>query len=148
MSVLFLRVLERIHGHLGWLAVAALLHPAIILRNVQRRARLSVSLATLVVLATATLGANIYPEYRQRIKQRIFIEAPSLGWMFERKEHLAVAAVCFTIVGCILHLFSGSFPEGIRPHAARTAHIAFAFAFVFALVVACIGVAVASFKSF
>jgi hypothetical protein len=145
---MLLRLLERIHGHLGWLAVAALLHPAIMLRNPKRRARLSVILSTLVVLLAASLGAGIYPDYRMRIKQRIFIEAPTFGWMFERKEHLAVAAVSFTLIGCILHIFSPVFPEGSRVHAARTAHVAFVFAFAFALVVACIGVAVASFKSF
>jgi len=148
VSVLLLRVLERVHGHLGWLAVVALLHPAIVLRNPKRSARLSVALTTLVVVGAATLGANIYPEYRQRLKQRIFIEAPSYGWMFERKEHLAVAAVCFTLIGCILHLFSPVFPAEIRERTARVAHVAFVIAFASALFVACVGVAVASYKSF
>lgn len=145
---MFLRVLERIHGHVGWLTVVALLHPAILLRNRQRRARLSVALTTSLVVVTALLGGFIYPEYRMRLKQRIFIESPSWGWMFERKEHLAVAAVTFACVGCVAHFITPSMPEDARAHVARTAHVAFVLAFVFALVVACIGVGVAAFKSF
>ncbi len=143
-----LRLLERIHGHLGWLAVVALLHPVVVLRNPKRRARLSVGLTTVLLVVTASLGAWMYPDYRTRLKQRIFIEAPSWGWAFERKEHLAVAAVAFALVGCIAHFVAPMTPEPARERIARTAHLAYVVAFSFALVVASIGVAVASFKSF
>jgi hypothetical protein len=149
MTAFLLRVLERIHGHLGWLSVAALLHPAILLRNPRRRARLAVSLTTLVVVATALLGANIYPEYRARIKQHIFIEAPRIGWLFERKEHLAVGAVAMALVGCVAHLSLPVFAdEGMKRTVARLSHRAFVASFVLALLVAVLGVAVASYKSF
>jgi hypothetical protein len=148
-TVLLLRVLERIHGHLGWLSVASLLHPAILLRNPKRRARLAVSLTTAFVVATALLGANIYPEYRSRIKQHIFIEAPTIGWMFERKEHLAVGAVAMALVGCVAHLSLPVFAEdGTKRTVARLAHRAFVASFVLALLVAVLGVVVASYKSF
>jgi energy-converting hydrogenase Eha subunit E len=149
MTTLLLRVLERIHGHLGWLSVAALLHPAILLRNTKRRARLSVSLATGFVVVTALLGAYIYPMYRDRIKQHLFIEVPKIGWMFERKEHLAVGAVAFALVGCVSHL---TLPlvgdEQLERTMARLAHRAFVVAFTLALIVAVLGVTVASYKSF
>jgi hypothetical protein len=148
MTTLLLRILERIHGHLGWLAVAALLHPAILLRNPKRRARLAVGLTTSLVVVTALLGGFIYPEYRARVKQHIFIEAPRVGWLFERKEHLAVGAVAFALAGCIAHLSLPLLPEDTRDVAARLAHRAFVAAFVLALFVAVLGVAVASFKSF
>jgi hypothetical protein len=149
MTTLLLRVLERIHGHLGWLTVAALLHPAIILRNPLRRARLSVALATLFAVATALLGGYIYPLYRERLKQHIFIEAPRVGWLFERKEHLAVGAVGLALVGCVAHLSAPIFEDqAIRKSVARLAHRAFVGAFVIGLLVAAFGVAVASFKSF
>jgi hypothetical protein len=148
-ATLLLRLLERVHGHLGWLSVGALLHPAILLRQRRRRARLSVSLATGFVVVTALLGAYIYPSYRDRIKQHLFIEAPKLGWMFERKEHLAVGAVAFALVGCVSHLalpfVAGGGPE---QSLARLAHRAFVLAFVFALVAAVLGVSVASYRSF
>ncbi len=147
--ILLLRVLERIHGHLGWLSVAALLHPAIILRNPKRRARLAVALSTSFVVATALLGVYIYPEYRLRLKQRLFIEAPKVGWMFERKEHLAVGAVAFALIGCVAHLSLGAFAEeDTQRTLARLAHRAFVVAFALAAIVAGIGVAVASYKSF
>jgi hypothetical protein len=149
MSTLLLRVLERIHGHLGWLSVAALLHPAIFLRKPKRRARLSASLATAFILATALLGGYFYPEYRSRIKQHIFIEAPRLGWMFERKEHLAVGAVGFALAGCLAHLSLPVFSEdATKTTVARLAHRSFVAAFVLALIVASLGVTVASYKSF
>ena len=147
--MLVLRALERVHGHLAWLAVAALLHPALLLRDPRRRARVSVSLATGLVVVAAALGAGIYGEYRARLKQRIFIESPTLGWMFERKEHLAVGVVAFALAGCAAHLGVGL--VRVEAHGlalARLAHRAFVLAFVMALVVATIGVAVASFKSF
>ncbi|MGO8993043.1 MAG: hypothetical protein ACLQVI_06930 [Polyangiaceae bacterium] len=149
MTTLLLRVLEHIHGHLGWLSAAALLHPAIILRNPKRRARLSVSLATGLVVATALFGGYIYPLYRERIKQHIFIEGPKVGWMFERKEHLAVGAVVFALVGCVSHLTLGLVAdEEVKRTMARLAHRAFLVAFALALIVATLGVWVASYKSF
>ena len=39
------------------------------------------------------LGLWLYPAYRARLKQEIFIHAPAIGWTFERKEHLAYAAI-------------------------------------------------------
>ena len=148
-EVWLLRILERIHGHLGWLAVAALMHPAIVLRNPKRRARLSVGLTTTMVALTWGLGVWIYPEYRARIKQHIFIELPKLGWMFERKEHLAVGAGVFTLIGCISHLAAPSFEsESNRLIVAKLAHRAFVVACALAIIVAVLGVAVASYKSF
>ncbi|MGH7294493.1 MAG: hypothetical protein ACRELB_06160 [Polyangiaceae bacterium] len=149
MSVLLLRVVERIHGHLGWLTVVALLHPAILLRNPRRRARLSVVLATSLAVATALLGATVYPEYRARLKQHIFIEAPRIGWLFERKEHLAVGAVSLAVAGCLAHLSAPLFDdEGTRATVARLAHRAFVAAFVLGVLVGLLGMAVASYKSF
>ena len=149
MMTQVLRVLERVHGLLGWLSVAALLHPAIVLRDATRRARLSVSLATGFVVVAALYGGAIYPMYRDRVKQHIFIEARRVGWMFERKEHLAVGAVAFALVGCVSHL---SLPliadDDVRRSMARLAHRAFVVAFALTLIVATLGVAVASFRSF
>lgn len=150
MSVALLRILEHVHGHLGWLTVAALLHPAILLRNPKRRARLSVVLATAMAVSAGLLGANIYPSYRARLKQAIFIHAPTLGWCFERKEHLAVGAIGFALVGCLAHLAAWRFDEGdaMRALLAKTAHRAYVASFVMALVVATLGVVVASYSTF
>jgi len=149
MTTLWLRALERIHGHMGWLSVAALLHPALLLRNPNRRARLAVSLTTAGVVATSLLGGYIYPPYRERLKQPIFIEAPRIGWLFERKEHLAVGAVALALAGCLAHLSMPLFAEDeTKAAVARLAHRAFAASFAIALLVAVLGVAVASYRSF
>jgi hypothetical protein len=150
MTTLVLRLLEHLHGHLGWLSVAALLHPAIILRNERRRARLSVALATGFVVVTALLGVIVYPSYRDLIKQHVFLEAPRLGWMFERKEHLAVGAVSFALAGCVAHLALPAVADddAAKQAFARLAHRAFIVSFALALIVAILGVTVASYESF
>jgi hypothetical protein len=148
MTLAVLRILEHVHGHLGWLAVAALLHPAILLRNPKRRARLAVVLATSLAVIAGGMGAWIYPEYRSRLKQAIFIHAPTLGWCFERKEHLAVGALGFALIGCVAHLSAPAFDASLRPVVAKMAHRAYVAAFAFALLVAILGVTVASFSTF
>jgi len=144
-----LRLLEHVHGHLGWLAVAALLHPAIVLRNPKRRALLSVALSTSFVVAAGLLGAEIYPSYRQKLKQGIFIHAPTLGWCFERKEHLAVGAIALALVGCAAHLAAFRVSDAeVGAMLAKGAHRAYVAAFALALGVACLGVVVASYRTF
>ncbi len=152
MSTLLLRALEHVHGHLGWLSVVALLHPAIFLRNPKRRAPLSALLSTGLVVVTALLGATIYPAYRDQLKQHIFRDAPKIGWLFERKEHLAVGAVAFALVGCVAHVtlpwVTGDAHAETAQTMARLAHRAFVVAFAFALLVAGLGVAIASYRTF
>ena len=149
MSVLLLRFLERAHGHLAWLAVLSLLHPAVVLREPRRRARLAASLSTAIVVLTAAFGAGIYAPYRDRIKQHIFVDAPRFGWMFERKEHLAVGAVSFALLGCVSHLSLPLVDDPLaRGTLARMAHRSYALAFGLALVAAVLGVTVASFRTF
>ncbi len=70
---------EHVHGHLGWLAAVALIHPAISLRQRERRAHLSVALAAGLATPAGALGAALYPAYRERVKPPIFIHAPGVG---------------------------------------------------------------------
>ena len=149
ISQLALRVAEHIHGHMGWLSAAALMHPAILLRDPTRRSRLAVLLTTGFVTATGLLGAWIYPEYRARLKQAIFIHAPKIGWLFERKEHLAVGALAFAWIGCIAHLAAPTFADAaLKRTVALMAHRAFVIAFVLCVAVACLGVTVATYSTF
>lgn len=148
MTPLSLRMLEHIHGHLGWLTVVALLHPVIVLRRPGRRAPLAVSLATALPMVTGILGGFIYPEYRVRLKQEIFLSSPTLGWCFERKEHLAVFAISLACAGCVAHLTAPRFPAGSRELLSRAAHRAYVGAFSLALLAAALGVAVAVHRTF
>ena len=143
-----LRLLERIHGHLGWLAVGALIHPAILLRNPKRRAPLAILLTALAVTAAGALGAWIYPDYRVLVKPLLFQDAPAVGWWFERKEHLAVGAISLTWIGALAHLGQPRCPPEQRPALARIAHRASLIALLLAAAVAAIGTAVASYRSF
>ena len=67
------------------------------------------NVTTCFVTAGGSLGAWIYPEYRSRLKHAIFVHAPTIGWLFERNEHLAVGAIGFAWIGCIAHLAARSF---------------------------------------
>jgi hypothetical protein len=105
---------------------------------------LATGLATLV----GALGAVLYPPYRNNLKQRLFVHAPTIGWMFERKEHLAVGAIALAWVGCAAHLSLPRFPEETRVHVARAAHLSFVAAAILASVTAALGVVVSLYTTF
>jgi hypothetical protein len=143
-SVELLRFVEHVHGHFGWLTAAALVHPAIVLRRPERRARLATTLATLFATATGMVGAWLYPSYRQIVKRALFVQSPRVGWLFERKEHLAVAAIAFAWLGLLLHLRGDPSDRATT----RAAHLAYVFAAIFAVVVASFGTVVAATRTF
>jgi len=143
-----LRIAERVHGHLGWLAAIALVHPAILLRHPKRKAHLSVALAVGMVTAVFTGGCLIYPAYREKLRQHIFIEGRSIGFLFERKEHLAFGALLLAWAGALAY-FAAARTEGpTRDSLRKAAHWGFVAASVLALVTASLGIIVAAFKSF
>jgi len=144
-----LRLLAQLHGHLGWLAAAALVHPAILLRNPNRKSGLAVALASGLVSAGALSGALLYGSYRERIKPALFAVSPTVGWMFERKEHLAFGAATLAWVG-VLGAVAGrrSGDESLRPRFTRAAHLAFIAASALATASAILGTWVASVKGF
>ncbi|MDP9148378.1 MAG: hypothetical protein M3O36_00335, partial [Myxococcota bacterium] len=98
-----LRLEEHVHGHLGWLAVAALVHPAILLRGPRRRAHFAVGLAVALVSVTGALGVLLYGPYRDRLRQPLFARSAAIGYLFERKEHLAFGAFVFAWAGAIAY---------------------------------------------
>ena len=59
MNLVSMRVLEHVHGHIGWLAALALVHPAILLRRPRCRAMLAAGAATLLATLAALLGATM-----------------------------------------------------------------------------------------
>jgi hypothetical protein len=148
MSLDKLRLFEHVHGHLGWLAAALLVHPAIVLRNRKRRAHLAVGLATAMVTVGSVLGAWLYVGYRDQLKQRIFIEAAPIGLLFERKEHLAFGAVLLAWVGCVAYLAAPRAGVTTREMLRTIAFRAYVVAAALALVVAVLGTIVAVYKSF
>jgi hypothetical protein len=144
-----LRVLEHVHGHLGWLAAAALLHPAILLRSPRRRAHLSVALATGFVTLVGALGAYLYGPYRDLVKQKLFIEAPQVGLLFERKEHLAFGAIMLAWAGAAAYFAAArTNDESLRLPLRRFAFRAFVFSCALTAIVAGLGIAVAVVRTF
>jgi len=148
MALEVVRVAEHVHGHLGWLAAAALLHPAILLRNRKRKADLSVGLSTGFVTCVAALGACLYDPYRDRLKQHIFIEARWVGLLFERKEHLAFGAVLLAWAGAAAYTSARGARAEIQTPLRTFAFRAFALSAALALVTACLGTVIASYKTF
>jgi hypothetical protein len=143
-----LRVIERVHGHAGWLAAALLAHPAILLRNRARRAPLAVGVATALVTTVAAAGLFLYVDYRERLKRQIFIDSPTTGWLFERKEHLAFGAVMLAWAGCAAYFGAERAQTETRATLRTVAFRAFIAAAVLAFSVAALGTYVAIVRSF
>jgi hypothetical protein len=146
MSAGVLRALEHVHGHLAWLSTLALYHPAILLRRPRRRALGAALSATVLVTATAALGALVYPAYRALVKPALFAASPAIGNLFERKENLGVGAVALAWAGLVHHLFADR--RGADARAGNVAFVAFAGAAAFATLAAVMGVIVSVERSF
>jgi len=143
------RVGEHLHGHLGWLAAIALVHPAILLRHHQRRAHLSVALAVTLATLAGAIGASLYPSYRERLRQPIFAHAAVVGYLFERKEHLAFGAILLAWVGAVAYASAFRYADvGDRDALRKAAHWAFVGSAVLSLVTAVLGTIVASYRTF
>ncbi len=142
------RLIEHIHGHLGWLAAAVLLHPAIILRDRTRRAHLAVGLSAGLVTVAAGLGLWLYVAYRERLKQSIFQHAPSVGLLFERKEHLAFGAVIMAWAGTAAYVAAVRATPATRRHLRGIAFHAFCASAAITILVAALGTVVAVYRSF
>jgi hypothetical protein len=143
------RVGEHLHGHLGWLAAIALVHPAILLQRPDRRAHLSVGLAVAVATCAGALGASLYPAYRERLRPSIFTQAPAIGYLFERKEHLAFGAVLLAWAGAVAYVAASRCGDvGVRDALRKAAHRAFVASAVLGVLTALLGTIVASYRSF
>jgi hypothetical protein len=101
-----LRVIERIHALAAWAATAALLVAARVFASssslARRWARTAGTGAVALIVAAAALGLTLHDPYRARLRQRLFIASKALGWLFERKQHAAFAAVLLGV--CALAL--------------------------------------------
>ncbi len=143
-----LRIAERIHGHLGWLAAIALVHPAVVLRRTRRRAHLAVGLSVGLVTTVFAVGAVIYPAYRDRLRQGIFQRSLTVGYLFERKEHLAFGALLLAWAGAAAYVGATRAQGPTQASLRRAAHWAFVAAAVLAFVAASFGIVIAAFRTF
>lgn len=139
--------LESIHGHLGVLAAAALLHPAILLRKGKPLSfgkRLSVILSTSFTAAAFALGIAIYEDYRAHVKRDLFRASTEAGFLFETKEHLAYAVLAVAAGACACALLAPRDASALR----KLAALLYAVATVLCAIVAGLGTYVASIRSF
>lgn len=136
-----------IHGHLGVLAAAALLHPAILMRRgapLSRGARWSISLTAIVTTLGFSLGVLLYGSYREQVKRALFSESIRAGLLFETKEHLAIAVVALTLGAAAAALGAPRDAREIR----KTAALLFAFAALACIATASLGSYVTAVRSF
>ncbi len=147
-ALTLLRCVEHVHGHLGWLAAAVLVHPAVLLRDGKRRAHAAVATAAGLVTLVAALGAWLYVGYREHLRQRLFIESRTVGLLFERKEHLAFGVLLLAWAGAAAYFASSRAGEATREHLRKVAYRAFCVSAALAVVVAVLGTTVAVCLSF
>jgi hypothetical protein len=147
MSDLIVRLIERVHGHLGWLSALALAHPALLLRRPRRNVLGVAIAATVLVTLAAALGALLYPAYRGGVKPLLVAAAPSVGALFERKEHLGVAALVLAWIG-LGALALARRRDGAAPDLGRVAFVAYTGAAFVALIAAGAGLIVSAHRVF
>ncbi len=140
--------LQKIHGHLGLLALALCLHPWFSLRKATRpgrAARIACYLATLAVVLVNVMGWVVYPDYRIEIKPVLYAADPLLGDLFEVKEHLAWYSLAFAAAGAAVTWFG----RDVRDERFRSAiRLTYTFSAALVLVVAAIGVYLSSIRGF
>lgn len=98
MTVEALRRIASVHGLLAWLSAALLgLAAGLLARRSPapyKKPALAVSaLATALAALVNGLGMLLHEPYLNRLRQRIFVKDPALGWLFERKEHFAFGSL-------------------------------------------------------
>ena len=147
MSGLAVRLVEHVHGHLAWLSTIALYHPAILLRRPRRRALSVALIATVLVTMAGLCGAILYPGYREVVKPALLAHAPHVGAAFERKEHLAVAAVILAWAGLAAH-WAACRDRFTLARLERAAFVAYWGAAMLATTAATLGVIVAASATF
>ncbi len=102
-------LLARLHGHLGWLGLAVLLHPILLLRRgpLSRSGRLTAGLALALIATPYAAGLSLYPIYRGAVKPDLLAASPRAALAFETKEHLAFFVLMLTLSGVTTALLGG-----------------------------------------
>ena len=95
MSPAALHLVARAHAVAAWIATTALV-VALPLQIRARRSRVTLAIsaaAAIAITVAGGLGVLLEATYRSRVRQRLFVQSPAMGWLFERKEHLAFGAI-------------------------------------------------------
>ena len=143
-----LRIQEHLHGHLAWLAAVALVHPAILLRRSTRRAHLAVGISVALVTTAAAMGLSMYDGYREKLRRPLFESSIAMGYLFERKEHLAFGVLAFAWIGAITYAAAIVADAELRESLRRVAYRGFVISAALAVITALLGTIVASYRTF
>jgi hypothetical protein len=144
---MLLEIVQAIHGHLGVLAAAALVHPAILLRKgkpLTRANRWSLGLAAGFTLAAFSSGLWLYGPYRDLVRRPLFAESVPAGFAFETKEHLALFALSLAAGAALAALSAPRNAPAIR----RAAALFFALASLITVMAAALGTFVQAVRGF
>ena len=116
-----LHAMELFHGAVALVATAAIAWAAVAaLRGRLPKTPLAALAAALAILAGAT-GLTLDGAYRSRLRVRVFAHSRELGWLFERKQHLAFGAIVLAL-GATFVLFALRTADGnTSPHLTRAA---------------------------
>ena len=139
------RLLALVHGQLAVLAVAALLHPALLLRRgrpLSARARWACGAAMALMLAAFATGLWLYEPYRALVRRPLFALSPAAGFAFETKEHLAVVATALALGAVGAALLAPREATALR----RVAALACGVTVALALIVTVLGTSLAAFR--
>jgi hypothetical protein len=96
VSALDLRALTRVHGGLAWASIAVLAAALFAVWKRRPAVGLAASAAVLLGSATFVTGALLHGPFQSKLRQRLFLEASTLGWLFERKEHVAFGGLALS----------------------------------------------------
>jgi adenylosuccinate lyase len=155
VSLEALQALARLHGVAAWLATVTLIAAAWAQASGRAR-RLTVALgaaAATLALAAGGLGFALHDGYRARIRQKLFLQSATLGWLFERKQHLAFAAVLLAVAAAAITIATRRLEarpgaEAVTHELKRASTFAWSAAAVLALTASVTSVIVAGRMSF
>lgn len=102
-SAAALRTLASVHAALAWLSLAGLAAALLVLWRRRAAALFVLPAAALLAAAAFATGAMLHGPFQRELRQRLFLEANALGWLFERKEHVAFGALALS--WCALFAF-------------------------------------------
>lgn len=140
-------LLQKLHGIIAVLGLAATLHPVLLVRDDKRpsaRTVMAAKLAAGILSLSTALAFLVYPlAYRVRVRDWLLENAPTLHTVwFETKEALGFFALVGVVAGALLLARYAD-----QPQARRAARRCFQSAFVCGLGAAVIGLVVASVRS-
>lgn len=110
MTASALRTLVQVHGALAWLAVLALVGALVVARWRPALVTRVVPAAVALGVAAFVTGVMLHGPFQRQLRQRLFLSSNALGWLFERKEHVAFGALA--LLGCGLFALWASVAAG------------------------------------